>query len=77
MPVILVTWKVDLERFAIPGQLGQNSSQGPISTEKSWEWWHMPVSIVMVGSTKQEVQGPGQHGQRVRPYLQNTQSKKE
>jgi hypothetical protein len=36
----------------------------------------MPVIPAMAGSVKKEDWGPGQPGQKMRPYVKNNQSKK-
>jgi hypothetical protein len=51
-------------------------SETPITTEKSWAWWHVPIISVTVGGIKWEEHGLGWPGQKSRPHLQNNQSKK-
>jgi hypothetical protein len=51
----------------VPGQLGQKSLEDPISTEKSWAWWYIPVIPAM------EDLGSGWPGQKAGPYLKNKQ----
>jgi cytochrome c-type biogenesis protein CcmH/NrfF len=36
--------------------LGKKGLQDPISTEKSWAWWAMPVIPVMAGSVNRLAQ---------------------
>jgi hypothetical protein len=48
----------------------------PISTEKSWAQWHVPIIPTPVGSGKYEDHYPAWPVQKVRPYLQNNQSNK-
>jgi hypothetical protein len=44
MLVILATsWEAEIRRFAVPGWPRQKGLQDPISLEKSWVWWHVPV----------------------------------
>jgi hypothetical protein len=43
--------------------------------EESWTWWCAPVILAMVGSVKYEGLGPSWSGQKVRPYLQNNESR--
>jgi hypothetical protein len=56
---------------------GKKSLQDPISVEKSCVRWCTIATPATVGSIKQEDCGPGWPGQKVRPYLQNAQHKKE
>jgi hypothetical protein len=43
MPITLATCETEIRRITVIGQLGQESSQDPISMEKSWAWWCVPV----------------------------------
>jgi hypothetical protein len=63
-------WEAEIGRIMVPSHPGQKSSGDPISMEKSWVWWCASVIPAMVESSS------GQPGQKVRPYLQNNQSKK-
>jgi hypothetical protein len=42
----------------------KKSPRDPISTEKDWTWWHMPVTAPAAGSIKWEDHGPGSLGKR-------------
>jgi hypothetical protein len=48
----------------------------PISTEKSLVWWGVPVIPARVESINRMIAVQGDPRQKVRPYLQNNQSKK-
>jgi hypothetical protein len=48
---IPATWKAEIGRIIVPGQLGQKKFETP-SLEKSWTWWLIPVIPVMERSTK-------------------------
>jgi hypothetical protein len=50
MPAILATSEAEIVRTIIPGQLGQKGLLDPISMEKIWVWWCVPVNLAMVGS---------------------------
>jgi hypothetical protein len=65
-PSYLGGW--DQEDHGSKASLGKKSLQDPISTKKSWVWWHEPITPAMAGSLKQDG-SPGQPGQKVRPYF--------
>jgi hypothetical protein len=48
MPAILDTWEAEIREIAIPGQLGQNVHETPISTN-SYAWWHTLVILSYIG----------------------------
>jgi hypothetical protein len=67
----------EIARIVVPGQPGQKRKK--ISKiyldRKRWVWRHASVIPLLVGSLEQDC-GPGQPGQKVRPCLQNNQSKR-
>jgi hypothetical protein len=44
----------------VPGQLGKNVWETPISVGKIWVWWYIHVIPAMPGSLKEEAYHPGQ-----------------
>jgi hypothetical protein len=76
MPVILATWEAKMRRIMVQGQHRQKKKvhrTHPIPVEKSLARWCVPIIPDMAVSREC---GRGWFGQKLRPYLQNNQSKK-
>jgi hypothetical protein len=52
--VIVATQEVEIGRTEVLGQPRQKVSKTPISTHKSWVWWHTSV-IPATGSTNKRI----------------------
>jgi hypothetical protein len=92
MPVFLTTLEAEIQKMKFnvspgmefrrpPSQPTAGHSRELLSSQAvwgkgGWAWWHMPVIPMMVGSLRKKDCHPGQPRQNVRPYLQNSQSKK-
>jgi hypothetical protein len=46
-PTILATYEVEIGRIKGLRHGGQKVLETPISTNESWEWWHVPVIPAM------------------------------
>jgi hypothetical protein len=69
--------EAEIGRIVVLGQPRKRVGETSIHDNgKKLVWWHTAVFPVMVGSLKQENRSPGQPRQKMRPYLQNNQSKK-
>jgi hypothetical protein len=73
IPIHAGRWDWEDDQSSRPA--GEKSLQDFLKGKKSWVWWYTPVIPAMARSIKQENYGPGSHGQKVRLYLQNNQSK--
>jgi hypothetical protein len=69
MPVMPATLQVEIGIIEVQDQSQKKKKFDPISTNKSWLWWNMPVIPATVGWIKVQAKNTG-------PYLQNNQSKK-
>jgi hypothetical protein len=76
MLIILATWEDEIRRIDVPGQTWQKFVR-PHLTGKKQGMVYVPVIPVMSENIKiEEYCGSGHLGQKLRPHLQNNQSKK-
>jgi hypothetical protein len=73
--VIPAMQEAKIWRIMVPGQPRQKNLQNPISTEKNWARWHMPVILAMARSINRRTEVQASLGKKRDPISNTTRAK--